>query len=258
MADKDQTTATTDDDGGNVEETTGTHESDDRNAETPEQELARLREERKLLGSLQEKAGRVNSLEEKIRQLESDRARNTTDSRGSEVEEQRKQLQEDERYLARLEIAAESGNEDAKVLRAAVRKSVAAQKSAIESEQKTSYRLEMFEIPEARREEIRAFMRDHGVGSPAVAKRLIDGGRTDEMQKEIDRLKAEVEEAKKPKSKAQDTRIVPGRTGSVSNTKSDGSLSLNVSDYNKEMQTPEGRAKIKAARAAGKFNLTAR
>lgn len=203
------------------------------------------------LGVWKSKAEQFNALKAENERLKAEReSRTTTDNRGSEAEERRNQIAARADRIARLRIAAKT-NEDAAVL-------VDTLEITQESEQRQLYRLEMSEVPKDERAEVQAFMRERGLSSPAIAHQMMRGGsRFETLAEENRRLRAEIEEAKKPKPKIEGTRIV-GKSSATVTKKSDGVLSMNVQQYNDEMATPEGREKIRAARREGKFELKAR
>jgi hypothetical protein len=123
------------------------------------------------LGVWKSKAERVNALEKQVADLKAvaESRSTTTDTRGSEADEQRARIQKREKYLQRLEVAANAGNEDSDAL-------LEVHRGALEAEQRTLYRLEMMDVPSDERDEVKEFMKRYGVNSPSVAQQLLRGG----------------------------------------------------------------------------------
>jgi hypothetical protein len=128
--DEDQkTTATDAGDGGKVEATTGTPTADDRNAdESVEQELARLREERKnLLPGLQEKASKYNEVERRAEEAEA-RLREREESPTATAQGADPQMRELQERIARAEQNAAAGDDAAFVSLVVLRDQLAQRK----------------------------------------------------------------------------------------------------------------------------------
>lgn len=192
---------------------------------------------------------------EKKLSAEMERLKAQTESRytppttgGSELDEQRRLVQEQQQYIARLEAAANAGNEDAKALLIVHRGSVAA-------EERTLYRLEMADVPRDERGELESFMREKGVRSPAIAHQLLKGNRYSSLADENARLKRELDEAKttKTKPKPADTRI-QGEPAAA-RKKDDGTETLSLAEYNERMRDPRQVHKTIAARKAGTLKI---
>jgi len=187
----------------------------------------------------------------------------TTDTADSEVSEQRQalekrqaQLRSDEAYIAQIERAAESGNEEARAALALARTSQVNARAALEAEERTVARLELFEIHKDERPEVLKFMKDNGIKSPAVAHRIMRGGdRFETMAQENARLKMELEEAKKPKPLAPTTTI-RGAAKASAERKANGIVQIDQAKYIEDMRDPVKARPLLAARRAGKLEIT--
>lgn len=186
----------------------------------------------------------------------------TTDTSHSEAaaqraqaDELRAQLAEDERYLARIEEAAKSGNEEARAAVAVHRSAVRSAKASLEAQEKTAHMLEMFEIPEAERAEVKQFMATEGIKSPAVARQYMRGGTKYETQaQEIARLTAALAEAQKPKPVIEPT-TVRGAAKASMEKKADGVQVISLTNYQRDMADPVKARSLIALRKAGKLDI---
>lgn len=172
--------------------------------------------------------------------------RTTTDNRNSEADKQRKTVNAREERLKRLRLAAESGNEDAQVM-------VDAVELSLESERRQLYRFEMQEVPESQRDDVKSFMHEHGVKSPAVALELIRGKKYPILEAEIADLRKQLEEKSKPKPKVE-ARVVGAPKAKASNTEN-GVEYVPLADYTARMDDPALRHATKKARDAGKLKI---
>lgn len=165
------------------------------------------------------------------------------------------QIAEEERMIRLLEDAKRDGNENAAALLVIHRASLRAQKEALASEERMTYRLEMQDIPETERKGVHEYMQRTGVTRPAVARRLMRGGEQYEtLEQELARTKAELAEAKKgrgARSPVEDTRIVGSPGGARATAKKGAPITLD--EYNERMRKdPAGTT---AARKAGEFTI---
>lgn len=151
-------------------------------------------------------------------------------------------------YKAELRAAFKAGNRDAGALLAGME----ASEEATASHRSLVYQLEMEKIPEDKRDAVKKHMKETGAPSPSIAYRLMRGGRDYETQAaEIERLKTELADARKPRSKPENTRIV----GSPAGADDDGVPLKTLDEYNAMMRTDPH--KTIADRKAGKFKLKA-
>lgn len=206
----------------------------------PRHEYNAIREAREREKALTEELARVKA--------EAEQRRNPPTAGGSEAEITQKSIDKRQKYIARLEAAAEAGNEDAEAL-------LVVHRDALEAEQRTVYRLQMADVPEAEREKVRAFMREKGITMPAVARQLMRGESYETLEAELARTKAELAEAKKgklAKAAVEDTRIVGSPGGSRSPAAKEGEA-IPLAEYHKRMR--DDPAQTIADRKAGKFTI---
>lgn len=217
-------------------------------AESDTSEDSKVTISRGELGVWKTKAERVNTLEKQIAVLEARAESKATDRNGSEASEQRKTVDKLQNYLQRLDVAADSGNEEADALRTVYRGSLAA-------EQRTLYRLEMYDVPEAERDEVKSFMRDNGLHSPAVAQQLLRGGtKYHDLQKQVDRLTKELETTKKPTPKIE-SRVVGESRARVHQESKNGEEMITLAEYTERMNDPARRSATKVARDGGRLKF---
>lgn len=252
---RDPTEAGTPADELDVSETAGTPVVED-GSEAGESEVKPV--DGRLAMTWKAKAERVNELEAKVAQLEAERGqRTTTDNRSPEVEDARgsledaqRELEADRAYLARVEQAAKAGNEEARAALAVVRSAVKASERSLAAEERTVYRLEMADVPEARRTAVRDLMtKTPGLRSPALAFRLLRGEEAGTMETEIERLRRENEELRKTRPQVE--RRIPGASKAAD--AKNGIPVLTQEEYAKRMA--ENPAQTIADRKAGKFKV---
>jgi len=172
--------------------------------------------------------------------------RTTTDNRNSEADDQRKLVNAREERLRKLRLAADSGNEDAQIM-------VDAVEVALESERRTLYRLEMQDIPESLRGDVKSFMSEHGVKSPSVALELVRGKKYPSLEAEIADLRKQLDEKSKPKPKVE-TRVVGAPKAKASNIEN-GVEFVTLAEYTARMDDPALRHGTRKARDAGKLKV---
>lgn len=176
---------------------------------------------------------------------EAEARRNPPTDRASEADKTRASIEKRERHMARLREARDGGDEASDVLLTAL-------ETVQESEQRTLYRLQMADIPDAERDEVKAFMREQGITMPAVARQLMRGTKYETLESENARLKAELAAKGKPAPKVEDTRIIGAPGGSRGPAPKKGAP-ISLADYNQRMRDdPAGTA---AARRAGEFTI---
>lgn len=197
-----------------VSENAGTPEVED-GSEAGEPEVKPV--DGKLAMTWKAKAERVNALEEKLAKLEAAQVqRTTTDNRGSDAEgtqrffeDQKRELAEEEANLVWLKGLADGGDKAAEAVYKANRSAIRSAKEALQARMDTRYMLEMYDIPEAKRPEVKALMaKTPGLTSPSLAHRFLKGDEHETQAQEIARLRAENEELKKPRPIAE--RRIPG------------------------------------------------
>ena len=194
--------------------------------------------------ALVEKTKRLKAIEDENAALRDRATRTTTDNRGSsEVDEQRKALDEEKTLLRKLEWAAEQGDDYAKANLLAMRRSVAA-------EERSLYRLELSEIDKEDRKDVESLMRERGIRSPKVAAELLRGGsRYETLAQENARLKAEIEKAKKPKAAVTSTRIEGDTLAGRAKREGDTEY-VSTEEYLKRTRDPKTKAATIAAMRA--------
>lgn len=226
-------------DGGTAEGAAGSEEGAEKKVTITSHEYVTLKEAREQQKALADENARLKAERE---------ARGTPPTpSGGEAEDARKQVEARQDYIARLEVEAKGGNEAAAAL-------VSIHRSALESEQRTMYRLEMFEIPEGERDEIRKFMAQEGLRSPALARQFLRGGKFDDVAKDNARLRAEIEALKKNRPTIEGTRIV-GDAPVTGRKKESGVEELTPAEYAKRMSDPKTVTATIAARRAGRLTI---
>jgi DNA repair exonuclease SbcCD ATPase subunit len=212
----------------------------------------------KLAMSWKAKAERVNEVERELAQLRAEKEqRTTTDTRGSEATEARESLEDQqaevakqEAYISRLEAAAKAGNEDAAALVSVHKASLRNAKQALAAEERTVYRLEMSDVPENKRDAVRAEMaRRPGLKSPALAYTLLKGDEHGTLAQEVVQLKKELEELKRPRQPVE--RRIPGASKAAS--AANGEAKKSSEEYLRDMATNPDKAI--ADRKAGKYKF---
>jgi hypothetical protein len=119
------------------------------------------------------------------------------------------------------------------------------------------YTIEMAEVPKEKRSEVEALIKKTpGLRSPALALRFLKGDEHGTLAQENERLRKELDEAKKPRPRVE--QRMTGSAKAIADRKEGGALSITVAEYAKEMESPEGRAKLNAARREGKLVLRAK
>lgn len=214
----------------------------------PRHEYNAIREAREREKALAEENARLKA------EAESRRSAPPTAS-DPKVEDLQAQIAEEERYVRLLEKSKAEGNENAAALLVMHRASLRAQKEALASEERMTFRLEMQDIPEAERAPVYEYMKTTGVTRPSVARQLMRGGKQFEtLAEENARLKAENEAMKKgrvAKPPVEDTRIVGSPGGARAPAKKGAPITLD--DYHERMRRdPAGTT---AARKAGEFTI---
>jgi hypothetical protein len=181
---------------------------------------------------------------DELAQLRAERAtRGTPPTPASgEADDARKQVELRQDYIARLKAEANGGNEAAGAL-------VAVHESALASEQRVVYRLEMFDVPEKERPEVRKFMDDHGLQSPALARQFMRGGQYDAVSQENARLRAELDRYKTNKPAVEGTRIVG--EPAVLPKKTTGPEEVSGEEYVRRMNDPTTKVATLNARRNG-------
>lgn len=194
---------------------------------------------------LQEASRRAKALETELAEARTNGAKPPTAS--PEVDDQRKVVQQREKSLAKLRAAAEAGSEEAQIV-------LDAREDALDVERRMLYRMEMQEIPAGERAEVKKFMDEKGIGSPAIANELMLGKKAPGLSAKIAELEAQVAELKKAPGRQppKDTRT-PGGGGPRPNGAAGEPEGITTAEYNDRMAKDE-KGTI-AARRAKKFVL---
>lgn len=197
-------------------------------------------------GILRDARAREKALAEENERLKREaesRATTTTDT----TREDDFQMTDAERkaYRAELKAAAKAGNRDAAALLVGIE---AADEARIER-RNMRFEMELRDIPEAKRDEVKKYMQETGAPTPAIAYKLMRGGEAATLEAEVLRLKQENEALKKGKPRVEGTRIagLPGASDD------DGTPAISLDEYNARMRKDPN--KTIAERRAGKFRI---
>jgi hypothetical protein len=171
-----------------------------------------------------------------------------------ETADARRELTERRNYIAMLEREAAEKDEHGRPANPAANALLAVHKESLAAEQRVVYRLEMSDVPREQREEVKTFMADHGLRSPALALQFMRGGQYDGVALENARLKEENTRLKANRPPAEGTRIVgeppaapPKKEGEVEEVSRD--------DYIKLMADPKTMTATIAKRRANKLRI---
>lgn len=174
----------------------------------------------------------------------------TTDNTDPATTAARSKVEERRQYLARMNAAADAGNENAKAI-------VGAVEIALEAEERTLYRLEMFEIDREERAEVQSFMQAQGIRSPAIARQFMRGGdRFEALKNDNVRLQRELEAARLKEAKPTvDSTVIRGAAKASHEKKAAGIRDIKRSDYVEDMRDPVKARELTALRKANKLNI---
>jgi hypothetical protein len=172
----------------------------------------------------------------------------TTDDRAPEAQAMSDRISARADRLVRLKAAAKAGNEDAQVL-------VDAVETVQESEQRQLYRMEMRDVPEAKRAEVQATMRREGFGSPFAAYKWMRGDEADALEIENKTLREKLAEKDRPRAKVEGTKMRSEVGRSSAKTSADGTIEISAADYARDSADPVKWAQFKAARRSGKLKI---
>lgn len=189
---------------------------------------------------------REKALEAKVRELESAAPRATTTTDSGADDDFTMTDAERAQYRKELRAAAKAGSRDA----AAVLVSIEAADELRADMRRQRFDAEMEKVPEERRDEVKAYMKETGAPSPRLAYQLMRGGKDYEtLAEKAARLEKELAEAKASKTPIKGTRIV----GSPASADDDGVPLISLDEYNDRMR--KDPHKTIAERKAGKFRL---
>ena len=165
----------------------------------------------------------------------------TTDARPAEASKMQDRIAAREDRLTRLRIAAKAGNEDAQVL-------VDTLETVQESEQRQLFRMEMRDVPEAQRTQVRELMEQTRLTSPYAAYKLLRADRADELEVENRTLREQVTKKDVPRPKVEGTKM-PSVTARAA-TK-DAPKDIPYDEWIEGMKDPDTRKALKSRKAAG-------
>lgn len=173
----------------------------------------------------------------------------TTDTGTSEAAEQRKRIDDEDALIQRLQLNADAGDEYAKA-------QLALAKRTAQANRETLYRLEMFDVPEAKRELVKDVMRKRGMQSPFAAYKLVRADDADTLEATVKELRAKLEAKDTPRVKVESTKMRSAVSGPAS--KGSGPKEVTPQEWIEGMRDTSTRAAFKAAKAKGELVIKAK